>query len=180
MGFSGIKQQSRWAWPVGIVAFSISAPSEGVTEGNVCADAFGAVGPLQGERNRADETIIGIAQTNAREVPRAFNIAFAKGVEAIQEIVGGCNIMLFQEIEAEVAARNSGEVVDIVDMVDADKGHLLVEMPPFDFAADNIPKVGVCSCSKQASGIQLGYDGEHFVVGRDVALYAITDFVSVA
>ena len=154
--------------------------SESVSDREIGTDAFGAVRPLQGERNRADETIVGIAQTYAREMPRAFNEAFAKGVEAIQEIVGGCNIMLFQEIEAEVAARNSGEVVDIVDMVDADKGHLLVEMPTFDFAADNIPKVGVGCSSKQASGIKLGDDGEHFVVGRDVALYVISDFICVA
>ena len=85
--------------------------------------------------------------------------------------------MLFQEIITEIAARNSGKVVDIVDMVDADKRHLMVGMPSLDFAAHDIPKVGIGGFSKQASCIKLGNDGEPFVIGRDVALDAITNFV---
>lgn len=85
--------------------------------------------------------------------------------------------MLYQEIIAEIAACNSGKVVDIVDMVDADKRHLMVEMPSLDFAAHDIPKVGIDSFSKQASCIKLGNDGEPFVIGRDVALDAIPNFV---
>lgn len=83
MGFSGIKQQSRWAWPVGIVAFSISAPSEGVTEGYVGADALGAVGPLQGERNWTEETIVGITQACSGVELVATNDARPKRIGAI-------------------------------------------------------------------------------------------------
>ena len=86
--------------------------------------------------------------------------------------------MLFHEIIAEIAARNSGKVVDIIDMVDADKRHLMVEMPSLDFAADDIPKVGIGGFSKQASCIKLGNDGELFVTRCDVALDAITSFIS--
>ena len=35
-----------------------------------------------------------------------------KWIEGIQEIVGGCDIMLFKESVSEVATRNSGKVVD--------------------------------------------------------------------
>ena len=51
--------------PVGIVSFCISASSEGISEGNVGADAFGAVGPLQGNRNRAEEAVVGITQARS-------------------------------------------------------------------------------------------------------------------
>ena len=110
-------------------------------------------------------------------MPCAIDDAFLERIETIQEIVGSCNIMLFQEIIAEIAACNSGKVVDIVDMVDADKRHLMVEMPSLDFAADDIPKVGIGSFSEQASCIKLGNDGELFVIGCDVALDTITNFV---
>ena len=110
-------------------------------------------------------------------MPCAIDDAFPRRIETIKEIVGGCNIMLFQEIIAEIAARNSGKVVDIGYMVDADKRHLVVEMPSLDFATHDIPKVGIGGFSKQASCIKLGNDGKPFVIGSDVALDAIPNFV---
>ena len=103
-----------------------------------------------------------------------------KWIEGVQEIVCGCDVMLFKESVSEVATRDSCKVVDVIDVVDADEGELVLEMPPLDFAANDIPKVGVSCISKQASGVKLWNDGESFVVGCDIALDVITDFVSVA
>ena len=62
--------------------------------------------------------------------------------------------MLFKESVSEIATCNSSKVVvDIGNMVDADEGKLVLEMPTFDFVADGIPKVGIGSPSKQASRI---------------------------
>ena len=95
----------------------------------------------------------------------------------IQAVVNRCQIVFSENIVAEIAAGNSGQLVDIVDMVDADKRHLMVEMSSLDFAAHDIPKVGIGSFSKQASCIKLGNDGELFVTRCDVALDAIPNFV---
>ena len=69
--------------PVGIVSFNSSASSEGVSEGYVGADALGAVGPLQGERNRTEETIVGIAQARSGVELVATNDARPKRIGAI-------------------------------------------------------------------------------------------------
>ena len=95
----------------------------------------------------------------------------------IQAVVYRCQIVFSENIVAEIAAGNRSQLVDIVDMVNADKGHLLVEMTPLDFAADHVPKVGIGSFSKQTPGIELRNDGEFFVVGGNVALDAKTDIV---
>ena len=100
-----------------------------------------------------------------------------KWIEGVQEIVGSCDIMLFKESVSEVATRNSGKVVDIVDVVDADERELVLEMPLPDFAANDIPKVGIGGISKQASGVKLWNDGKPFVIRCNKALDAIADFV---
>lgn len=62
--------------------------------------------------------------------------------------------MLFKESVSEIATRNSHKVVvNIVDMVDANEGKLVLEMSFFDFASDDIPKVGIGGISKQISGV---------------------------
>lgn len=152
--------------------------SESVSDGEIDADLFGTIRPLHGKRNRAHETVVGIAQPYTGKVLAVMNTACLKWIEGIQKIVGGCDIMLLEESVSEIATRNSREVFfDIVDMVDADEGELVLEMPPSDFASDDVPKVGIGSPSKQASGVKLWNDGEPFVIGCDVALDAITDFV---
>ena len=103
--------------------------------------------------------------------------AFGKWIEGVQKVVGGCDIMLLEESVSEVATCNSRKIVDVVNVVDADEGKLVLEMSPFDFTSDDIPKVGIGGISKHASGVKLWDDGEPFIIGCDVALDVITDFV---
>ena len=152
--------------------------SEGVSDGEIGADFFRAIRPLHCQRNRTHETIVCIAQAYTGKVSVAMEDAPVKWIEGIQEIVCGCDVMFFKESVSEVATRNSSKVVDVIDVVDADEGELVLEMPPLDFATDDIPKVGVGGISEQASGVKLWNNGESFVIGCDIALDAITDFVS--
>lgn len=64
--------------------------SESVSDREIGADTFCTVRPLHGERNRAKETVVGIAQAYTGKVPVAMDAAFLKWIEGIQKIVGGC------------------------------------------------------------------------------------------
>ena len=86
--------------------------------------------------------------------------------------------MLFKEVVAQITTQDDRQVVDIIHVVDTDKRQLLVEMPTGNLTSNDVPKIGIDGFIKQASGVELRYDGEPAVLGRDIALDVITGFES--
>ena len=133
---------------------------------------------MQGNRNRAEETVVGITYTSSRIELVASNDACPERISAIKEIVGGGDIMLFKEVVAQITTQDDRQVVGIVHMIDTDKGQLLVEMPTGNFTSNDVPKIGIDGLIKQASGVELRYDGKPAVLGCDIALDVIAGFES--
>lgn len=86
--------------------------------------------------------------------------------------------MLFKEVVTQVTTQDDRQIVGIVHMVDTDERQLLFEMPTRDLTSNDVPKIGIDGLIKQASGVELRYDGKPAVLGRDIALDVITGFES--
>ena len=56
-------------------------------------------------------------------------------------------------------------------MVDANKGHLMVEMTSGDVAASEVPKIGILRIAEDGTRVELWADGETSLLGRDEALH---------
>ena len=153
---------------VGIVCFM---RLEGVTDGKVGRDSFRTVRPLGGNGNGAEEAVVGILYAYTGIMHHAVMCAIcSEGIEAVKEVVGGCQIMLSEDIVSKVKAGDRGEIGGFLHVGDTDEGHVRFGMTLGDFAANDVPHVVVLRFVEDAATIELWDEGDPAIAWGDVGL----------
>ena len=77
--------------------------------------------------------------------------------------------MLSEEVVTHVASKYGGQIASLVYVTHTDERHLLVDVTPSHFAADDVPKVGVEGIAKHDAVIELRNDGDLAIAWCDVS-----------
>ena len=101
----------------------------------------------------------------------------AERIEAVQEVVGGCEIMFLKEVVAQVQTGNGGEIRCFLHVGNADERHLVIGMPLGYLSTDDVPQVGVHRLAKDAAAVQLWDNGESAIARGDVSLQGVPNIL---
>ena len=97
----------------------------------------------------------------------------AERIEAVQEVVGGCEVMLLKEVVTQVQSGDGGKVRSLFHVGNADERHLVIGVSLGYLATYNVPEVGVHRLAEDAAAVQLRDDGESAIAWSNVSLYGI-------